>query len=156
MSRMSAVAFIALSVSATVASAQQTGLSQQPEYGRRDGGSSVAQAVSSPAHGAQVKLASYGQCYADGGYASGNGPKPMGYGPMWPATGNRDCSRFYHYPYVFYPQNFRSNDYYRSSDSMYYRYPPEMQIPVYNKHWHNEYPNARRYHWGHHFLTDVF
>ena len=57
---------------------------------------------------------------------------------------------------MYYPQNFRGNEYYRSSDSMYYRYPPEMQIPVYNRHWHNYYPNPRRYHWGHHFLTDVF
>jgi hypothetical protein len=68
----------------------------------------------------------------------------------------RDCNRFYHYPYVYYPQNFYGSEYYKSSDSMYYRYPAEMQIPVYNRHWHNYYPSQRRYHWGHHFLTDVF
>lgn len=68
----------------------------------------------------------------------------------------RDCNRFYHYPYVYYPQNFYGSEYYKSSDSMYYRYPAEMQIPVYNRHWHNEYPSQRRYHWGHQFLTDVF
>jgi len=55
---------------------------------------------------------------------------------------------------VFYPQNYWGNEYYRSSESMYYRYPPEMQIPVYNKRWHNEFPQPRRYHWGHHFITD--
>ena len=31
-----------------------------------------------------------------------------------------------------------------------------MRIPVYNKKWHNEYPEARKYHWGHHFNLDVF
>jgi hypothetical protein len=106
--------------------------------------------------GVPAKLAAYGASYPASADAYANLPKPIGYGPMWPATGNRDCSRFYHYPYVYYPQNFRSNDYYRSSDSMYHRYPPEMQIPVYNRHWHNYYPNQRRYHWGHHFILDVF
>jgi hypothetical protein len=82
---------------------------------------------------------------------------PKAFGQSWGNLGNsRDCDRFYHYPYVFYPQNFRGSDYYRSSDSMYYRYPPEMQIPVYNRNWHNEYPSSRRYHWGHHFILDVF
>jgi hypothetical protein len=107
----------------------------------------------------RAELAAYKQCYEGGSSYSGqsaNSPKPMGYGPMWPATGNRDCSRFYHYPYVFYPQNFYGSEYYRSSDSMYYRYPSEMQIPVYNRQWHNEYPSPRRYHSGHHFITDVF
>ncbi len=48
---------------------------------------------------------------------------------MWGgAAGSRDCNRFYHYPYVYYPQNFYGSEYYRSSDSMYYRYPAEMQI----------------------------
>jgi len=109
----------------------------------------------------RADLTSYGAAYPGATWSSSvgdysNSPKPIGYGPMWPATGNRDCSRFYHYPYVYYPQNFYSSDYYRSSDSMYHRYPPEMQIPVYNKHWHNYYPSPRRYHWGHHFITDVF
>lgn len=127
--------------------------------------SSVMAQTSEREHSAQVRtasaqtpasLAAYKQCYSSGGYSNPNSPKPMGYGPMWPATGNRDCSRFYHYPYVFYPQNFYGSEYFRSSDSMYYRYPAEMQIPVYNRQWHNEYPSERRYHWGHHFLTDVF
>ena len=65
-------------------------------------------------------------------------------------------NKFYHYPYVTYPQNYWGNQYYRSADSLYYRYPPEMRVPVYNRHWHNYYPSSRRYHWGHHFLTDVF
>ena len=64
--------------------------------------------------------------------------------------------RFYHYPYVYYPQNFWGNEYYRSADSLYYRYPPEMRIPVYNRRWHNYYPNRRKYHSGHHFVLDVF
>ena len=68
----------------------------------------------------------------------------------------QDWSRFYHYPYVFYPQNFWGADYYRSSDHLYYRYPPEMQIPVYNRQWQNYYPQGRKYHKGHHFILDVF
>jgi hypothetical protein len=79
------------------------------------------------------------------------------YGRVWGgAYSNRDWERFYHYPYVYYPQNFWGNEYYRSSEDMYFRYPPEMQIPVYNKKWHNYYPEGRRYHSGSHFITDVF
>lgn len=79
------------------------------------------------------------------------------YGRSWGgAASNRDYSRFNHYPYVYYPQNFYGSEYYRSSDSMYHRYVPEMQIPVYNRQWHNYYPSNRPYHWGHHFILDVF
>ncbi len=79
------------------------------------------------------------------------------YGVQWGGQyGARNMNRFYHYPYVTYPQNYWGNEYYRSADSLYHRYPPEMRIPVYNKDWHNYYPTPRRYHWGHHFLTDVF
>lgn len=68
----------------------------------------------------------------------------------------RDWERFYHYPYVYYPQNFWGNEYYRSAEDLYYRYPQEMRIPVYNKKWHNYYPQSRRYHQGHHFVLDIF
>jgi hypothetical protein len=68
----------------------------------------------------------------------------------------QDWNRLYHYPYVFYPQNFWGSDYYRSSDDLYFRYPPEMRIPVYNRAWQNYYPQARKYHQGHHFILDVF
>ena len=93
------------------------------------------------------------------------------YGKQWGGTyTTRDWERFYHYPYVFYPQNFWAGEYYRSSENLYYRYPPEMRIPVYNRQWHNYYPASRsylngrsfhaiqgpRYHSGHHFLLDVF
>jgi hypothetical protein len=79
------------------------------------------------------------------------------YGRVWGGTySQRDMERFYHYPYVYYPQNFWGQDYYRSSESLYYRYPPEMRIPIYNRQWHNEYPQNRRYHSGHHFMLDVF
>jgi hypothetical protein len=67
-----------------------------------------------------------------------------------------DWNRFYHYPYLYYPQNFWSREYYRSGDSLYYRYPPEMRTPVYNKRWYNYYPTTRMYHRGHHFQLDVF
>jgi hypothetical protein len=115
----------------------------------------------------------------------GGGPVPIGYqspagtmayGRRWVHTyGTQDWERFYHYPYVFYPQNFWGSDYYRSSEHLYYRYPPEMRIPVYNKQWHNYYPEAAswdryigghfqhvgpptggRYHMGHHFILDTF
>ena len=62
----------------------------------------------------------------------------QGYGQNWGRSYNtQDWERFYHYPYVYYPRNFWGQEYYRSSDSLYYRYPPEMGIPVYNKQWHN-------------------
>jgi hypothetical protein len=69
---------------------------------------------------------------------------------------SQDYSRFYHYPYVYYPHNYWGNEYFRSADNMYYRYPAEMRIPVYNRDWQNYYPSPRRYHWGHHFILDVF
>jgi hypothetical protein len=91
----------------------------------------------------------------------------------------QDWNRMYHYPYVYYPQNFWGTDYYRSSEDMYYRYPPEMRIPVYHKQWQSFYPEHRqdpaikehqmfpffcgeqrytgtRYYQGHHFNADVF
>jgi hypothetical protein len=76
---------------------------------------------------------------------------------QWGRTySTQDWNRFYHYPYVYYPQNFWGQDYYRSSESLYYRYPQEMRIPAYNKAWQNYYPESRRYHSGHHFSLDVF
>ena len=76
---------------------------------------------------------------------------------QWGHTYNtQDWNRMYHYPYVYYPQNFWGADYYRSSENLYYRYPPEMRVPVYNKGWQNEYPQTRRYHQGHHFILDTF
>ena len=68
----------------------------------------------------------------------------------------QDWNRMYHYPYVWYPQNFWGQDYYRSSEDLYHRYPPEMRIPVYNRAWQNYYPQARKYHKGHQFILDVF
>jgi hypothetical protein len=79
------------------------------------------------------------------------------YGRQWGHTYNtQDWNRFYHYPYVYYPQNFWSGDYYRSSEDMYYRYPQEMRVPVYNNSWHNYYPEPRKFHRGHHFVLDTF
>ena len=65
-----------------------------------------------------------------------------------------DWDRFYHYPYVYYPHNFRTTP--ESYDHMYYRYGVERRIPVYNRDWHNFYPSERPYHSGHHFILDVF
>ena len=79
------------------------------------------------------------------------------YGRQWGRSySTQDWNRMYHYPYVWYPQNFWGSDYYRSSEDLYHRYPPEMRIPVYNRQWHNYYPQARKYHSGSHFLLDVF
>lgn len=89
--------------------------------------------------------------------AAGQAQAQQAYGRQWGRTYNtQDWQRFYHYPYVYYPQNFWSRDYYRSSESLYFRYPQEMRIPVYNKAWQNYYPQQRRYHSGHHFILDVF
>jgi hypothetical protein len=79
------------------------------------------------------------------------------FGRQWGRSyGVQDWNRFYHYPFVYYPQNFWSHDYYRSSENLYYRYPPEMRVPVYNKSWQNYYPQRRKYHRGHHFILDTF
>lgn len=79
------------------------------------------------------------------------------YNRVWGGQyGRTDWERFYHYPYVWYPQNFWGNEYYRSSEDLYFRYPPEMRVPVYNRHWHSEYPEPSRYHHGHHLHLDVF
>jgi hypothetical protein len=87
----------------------------------------------------------------------GEAAAQQAYGRYWGGTYSiRDWERFYHYPYVWYPQNFWGNEYYRSADSLYYRYPAEMRIPVYNKQWHNYYPSGRKYHSGAHFALDVF
>jgi hypothetical protein len=64
-----------------------------------------------------------------------------------------DWNRFYYYPYVYYPHNFYKP---QQFDSLYYRYPAERRIPVYNANWHNFYPSPRPYHMGHHFILDVF
>ena len=79
------------------------------------------------------------------------------FGRQWGGSyGTCDWNRLYHYPYVYYPQNFWTSEYYRSSDDLYNRYPPEMRVPVYNKQWHNMYPEGQLYHSGHHFLLDTF
>ena len=91
------------------------------------------------------------------GYATTNQAEAQqAFARSWGTQGQQNWERFYHYPYVYYPHNFRGNDYYRSADSMYYRYPQEMRIPVYNRKWYNYYPSARLYHRGHHFQLDVF
>ncbi|HHS89621.1 MAG TPA: hypothetical protein ENJ26_04555 [Rhodobacteraceae bacterium] len=64
-----------------------------------------------------------------------------------------DWNRFYYYPYIYYPQNFQR---YQSHNHMYYRYDPQMQIPVYNKDWYNFYPTDRPWHKGKHFIMDTF
>src|SRR4029077_493526 len=62
------------------------------------------------------------------------------FGRQWGNTyGVQDWERFYHYAFVYYPQNFWGAKSSRSSNSLYYRSPPEMQIPVYNRQWHNMY-----------------
>ncbi len=65
-----------------------------------------------------------------------------------------DWGRFYYYPYVYYPHNYQR--YPESYDDLYYRYPAERRIPVYNADWHNFYPSKRPYHSGHHFILDIF
>ncbi len=79
------------------------------------------------------------------------------FGRVWGGGNNvRDWERFYHYPYVYYPRNFWGSEYYRSSESLYYRYPSEMRTPVYNRQWHSPFPEGRAYHQGHQFILDQF
>ena len=47
------------------------------------------------------------------------------YGASWGQQGSRNMDRFYHYPYVTYPQNYWGNEYFRSADSLYHRLPPQ-------------------------------
>lgn len=63
-----------------------------------------------------------------------------------------DWGRFYYYPYVYYPHNFQRS---RQYDHMYYKYPQERRIPVYNANWYNFYLMDRPYHKGHHFILDT-
>ena len=92
------------------------------------------------------------------GFSASTAPaQERAYNRVWGGVhSSHNWNRFYHYPYVYYPQNFWGHEYYRSSNSLYHRYPPEMRIPVYNKQWHNYYPAGQRYHFGHHFILDVF
>ena len=79
------------------------------------------------------------------------------FGKQWAYSySSHDWNRFYHYPYVFYPQNYYTDEYMRSAEDLYYRYPQEMRVPVYNRSWQNYYPKNRRWHQGHHFNLDVF
>ena len=55
------------------------------------------------------------------------------YGYQWGQSYNaHDWNRLYHYPYVWYPQNFYADGYMQSANDLYYRYPQEMRVPVYN------------------------
>ena len=95
--------------------------------------------------------------FIGGSFGSQDASAERAYGRAWGYTyKTQDWERFYHYPYVYYPQNFWGSEYYRSADSLYYRYPPEIRIPVYNRQWQNYYPQDRKYHQGHHFNLDVF
>jgi hypothetical protein len=92
-----------------------------------------------------------------GSASAANAQETRAFGRTWgSAYSETDWERFYHYPYVYYPQNYYGQEYYRSSESLYYRYPQEMRIPVYNRQWHNELPQPRRYHQGHQFTLDIF
>lgn len=65
-----------------------------------------------------------------------------------------DWQRFYYYPYVYYPHNFQQ--YPESYNHLYYRYPRERQIPVFNANWHNFYLMDKPFHKGSHFALDIF
>jgi len=79
------------------------------------------------------------------------------YNEHWGKNYNsQDWNRFYHYPYIYYPQNYYPAEYYRSADNMYYRYPPEMRIPIYDKKNYNYYPESHTYHGGFHYTVDIF
>ena len=89
--------------------------------------------------------------------AAGQASAQQAFNRQWAGTySTRDWERFYHYPFVYYPQNFWGSEYYRSSEDLYHRYPSEMRIPVYNNRWHNYYPEGQLWHSGHHFILDTF
>ncbi len=81
---------------------------------------------------------------------------PQAFWQSWGgAASNRDYSRFNHYPYVYYPQNYWVVTTLRVAIAL-------LSLPTGNadsglqSQVRNEYPSPRRYHWGHHFITDVF
>ena len=90
--------------------------------------------------------------YPTGAYA----PAAYNNGAWGKNYSTQDWNRFYHYPYVYYPHNFYPAEYFRSADNMYYRYPPEMQIPVYQRKNFNYYAEPKLYHHGFHYITDIF
>lgn len=63
-----------------------------------------------------------------------------------------DWQRFYYYPYIYYPHNFQRPVEY---NSLYYRYPAERQIPVFNKDWYNHYTAPKPWYKGHHYILDT-
>jgi hypothetical protein len=65
-----------------------------------------------------------------------------------------DWERFYYYPYVYYPHNYQR--YPESYDHLYYRYPAEKRIPVYNADWYNFYVMPKPYRSGHGDALDIF
>lgn len=76
--------------------------------------------------------------------------------PIARTTNTQEWNQYYHYPYIYYPQNYWSPQYFQSSDNIYHRYPPEMQVPAYNPNWQNFYPSGRKYHFGNHYKLDIF
>jgi len=76
--------------------------------------------------------------------------------PIARTTNVQEWNQFYHYPYVYYPQNFWSPQYFQSGQDIYNRYPPEMQVPALNRNWQNYYPAPKKYYKGNHFRLDVF
>jgi len=109
--------------------------------------------------GAIACAAAFHSAFLSGEAAQAQPPNvgQQAYGRQWGASAaTPDWNRFYHYPYVFYPQNFYADSYMQSANDLYHRYPQEMRVPVYNRSWQNYYPKARRYHQGHHFILDVF
>ena len=81
---------------------------------------------------------------------------PVASGTWGKNYNTQDWNRFYHYPYIYYPQNYYPAEYYRSADNMYYRYPPEMRIPIYDKKNFNYYAEPKPYHDGFHYIMDIF
>jgi hypothetical protein len=109
------------------------------------------------AAGALVALAMLSIAATDAAAQMPVGAGTQAYGYQWGNSYNaHDWNRLYHYPYVWYPQNFYQDGYMQSANDLYYRYPQEMRVPVYNRAWQNYYPKSRLYHQGHHFNLDVF
>ncbi|MDO4550654.1 MAG: hypothetical protein Q4C96_05330 [Planctomycetia bacterium] len=103
----------------------------------------------------RTRNVTYPEVPANSLYAPGNqGPA---FNQSWGQSySTQDWNRLYHYPYVYYPQNFWPQEYYRSADDLYNRYPPEMRIPIYNKKMFNYHTEPKTSHSGFHYILDVF
>ena len=105
----------------------------------------------------RTKNTTYPSVPANSLYAANPSTHAPAFNQSWGRSySTQDWNRFYHYPYITYPQNYWPQEYYRSADDLYNRYPPEMRVPLYDKKMYNYHLEPKPYHSGNHYIMDVF